>query len=321
MTFTGDVLARICVPLFFVISGYLFFLNTSFNKESYIKKLKSRVRTLLVPYLIWNFFGFLDLLTKLHPNFLVFYPSLANYKVDIVEFIKCFWVAGLPSSSDTSLLMAANPINGPLWFIRDLMIMVLLSPVIYYMIKKFKIFAIILLAIVWLFSIGNKCGIPENSFQSLFFFPLGAYLSVNKYKIDFLSNKFLVCILLYLPFAIADTFTKNLYYNVYIHKIGIIVGIAMVLSVAATMVKKSYLRSSQFLSSSSFFIFAYHALFIGKFIKFLEMIIKPESTLMSILLYLFMVVVTVGIGLLLYYCLNRYIPAVSNILTGGRQKN
>ena len=47
-------LARIAVPLFFFISGFLFFYKTdSFTLEKYKNKLKKRFRTLLIPY----FFG------------------------------------------------------------------------------------------------------------------------------------------------------------------------------------------------------------------------------------------------------------------------
>lgn len=42
------------VPLFF-ISGYLFFFRTAFSVDVYKKKLKSRIKTLLIPYLFWNF--------------------------------------------------------------------------------------------------------------------------------------------------------------------------------------------------------------------------------------------------------------------------
>lgn len=45
----------VAVPVFFIISGYFFFYNTYlFDKETYIKKLKKRVKTLLIPYFLWN---------------------------------------------------------------------------------------------------------------------------------------------------------------------------------------------------------------------------------------------------------------------------
>ena len=49
----SEVLPRIAVPLFFIISGYLFF-RSGFMIRTYTDKLRRRVRTLLVPYILWN---------------------------------------------------------------------------------------------------------------------------------------------------------------------------------------------------------------------------------------------------------------------------
>ena len=57
-------LARIAVPLFFFISGFLFFYHTDFSMKMYKQKLKKRVRTLLVPYLFWNTVVFLIFFMK-----------------------------------------------------------------------------------------------------------------------------------------------------------------------------------------------------------------------------------------------------------------
>ena len=38
------------VPGFFFLSGYLFFLS----KKTYLQKLRTRMYTLLIPYLLWN---------------------------------------------------------------------------------------------------------------------------------------------------------------------------------------------------------------------------------------------------------------------------
>lgn len=55
--FFNWIFPRVAVPMFCIISGYLFFqgLNTvDCFKEKYKLKLKSRVKTLLIPYLLWN---------------------------------------------------------------------------------------------------------------------------------------------------------------------------------------------------------------------------------------------------------------------------
>ena len=51
----SKVLAHVCVPTFYFISGYLFFKGLeTWDVEKYKQKLKRRVKTLLVPFLIWN---------------------------------------------------------------------------------------------------------------------------------------------------------------------------------------------------------------------------------------------------------------------------
>lgn len=52
---SAQVVARVAVPLFFLISGYLFFLNVErLTLAAYGHKLWKRVRTLFVPYVWWN---------------------------------------------------------------------------------------------------------------------------------------------------------------------------------------------------------------------------------------------------------------------------
>lgn len=118
----GNGISRIGVPLFFFISGYLFFVGLDrFTSVSYIQKIKKRVRTLLVPYIIFNLaavviFGVLQFLM----------PVLCSGKNppiptwSITEFfIFTFWN------------FSAGPFVAPLWFVRNLFITALLSPVIY----------------------------------------------------------------------------------------------------------------------------------------------------------------------------------------------
>lgn len=76
LTFVEDVvgngIARMAVPLFYLISGYLLFLNLD-SFSSCWKKMTKRVRTLLVPYLLTNtlaflFFAFFDLISRMVPQ-------------------------------------------------------------------------------------------------------------------------------------------------------------------------------------------------------------------------------------------------------------
>ena len=44
----------LCNPLFFAISGYLFFYSVDFSGKVYAGKMKRRLHSLLVPYFLWN---------------------------------------------------------------------------------------------------------------------------------------------------------------------------------------------------------------------------------------------------------------------------
>lgn len=51
----SQVLTHVCVPTFYLISGYLFFIGLEkWNWKTYLNKIKKRSKTLLVPFLIWN---------------------------------------------------------------------------------------------------------------------------------------------------------------------------------------------------------------------------------------------------------------------------
>ena len=51
-------ICRVAVPMFYFISGYLFYNELKeWNWEVYGRKLKSRVSTILIPYCIWNIIG------------------------------------------------------------------------------------------------------------------------------------------------------------------------------------------------------------------------------------------------------------------------
>lgn len=62
-TLVSNIIASIAVPLFYFISGFLFFFKTAFfSFDVYCSKIKKRAKTILIPYLCWNLFVILLLL-------------------------------------------------------------------------------------------------------------------------------------------------------------------------------------------------------------------------------------------------------------------
>lgn len=315
ITFFSYVVSAVSVPLFFFISGFLFFYKVDFCKDVYRKKLKSRRDTLLVPYLIWNFMAFLILLTQMHPRFSSLFPLLSDYRIDITEFLSYFWAKYLPMDPVGEV---ETPLNPSLWFVRDLMLLAIASPLVYWVIKRLKSPAILLLCIVWFFDLGKQVGLYGMSQQSIFFFPLGAYFSINRINfIEFVRNaQWAPCI--YAVLAVADTISDGQPYNYWFHNTGILTGLIAVTYIVSTLLRQDKVRISQFLSGSSFFVFAAHELFIGKFMKALVMIIQPQSPYVVLLLYFLIPIATILVCLGAYWLLSRWAPGMAKVLTGGR---
>lgn len=163
----GGICGKLSVPIFLLISGYLFFREGSYEltKELWISKLKKRVFSLLVPYLLWNFIGY------------IIYAITVGFSFE--DFFHSFWVIDIPGRSGSS------PIDGPLWYVRNLMIMVVISPIIAYMIKYTKWYLILIMTILWIIQIP-----PFNKGIGIafYFFSLGGYLRVFDYHVENLQR-------------------------------------------------------------------------------------------------------------------------------------
>ena len=79
----SDVLPRTAVPLFYIISGYLFFRGGSFDTDLYRRKLRTRASTLLVPYLLWNVIAVLVQLSHRLPFLSSVFPGAHLMEVQL----------------------------------------------------------------------------------------------------------------------------------------------------------------------------------------------------------------------------------------------
>ena len=158
----SQTLVKVAVPVFFIISGYLFFANVKvWNLTVYREKMFRRVKTLFIPYLIWNLLMAIKLKTFSWAMFCAYWKP-AGIQID--------WLGN-------EQLMTA-PANMPLWFLRDLMIVSLLTPIIYIAVIRLGFVLMGLLTILYLSGI---CAfIPGLFAYAVYFFTLGAFLSIRK---------------------------------------------------------------------------------------------------------------------------------------------
>lgn len=183
--FFSHVLAHIAVPIYFFISGYLFFLKTPIlTREIYTDKLKSRFRSLVIPYLLWNLFPvlvvaclwFLKYIILNHDSGL-FMERIGTY-MDKHGWLSLFWNSKEWGGNEINWLgqpmYGSGPINFPLWYIRNLIVIVLLSPVIYYNIRKIKWNFLIIMLFFYFSGIWPQ--LPGLSASAILFFSWGGVL-------------------------------------------------------------------------------------------------------------------------------------------------
>ena len=158
----SQTLVKVAVPVFFIMSGYLFFSNVKeWNFTIYRQKMLRRVKTLLIPYLIWNLLMVLKLRT-FSWSFLWNYILEAGRQID--------WYGA------EHYLVA--PANMPLWFLRDLIVVSLLTPIIYIGVRKLGYWLIFVLTILYL---SGVCPFtPGLSAYAIYFFTFGAFLGIRK---------------------------------------------------------------------------------------------------------------------------------------------
>lgn len=126
-------IAIIAVPCFWTISSFLYFASFDFSSPwiSYKSKLFTRVRTILIPFIVFNIFGLLF--------------SLALFQIHPIDYHPLDDVNG----SNCLQALYHSKWNGALWYLRALFEFVLIAPIIGYIIRTTK-WSILLIVPIYL---------------------------------------------------------------------------------------------------------------------------------------------------------------------------
>jgi len=225
----SETLVKVAMPTFFVMSGYLFFDNvTEWNAKTYWNKLRRRVKTLLIPYIIWN--------------------------IAMAVKLKTF-----------SLSIFIEPANMPLWFLRDLMIVSLLTPIIYIGVRKlgYWIFAILLpIYLTGLYAVQ-----PGLTPYAVCFFTLGSFLSIRKMDLietcmKYETPSYVLTILLGIGMML--TFRTPIYPLLML--CFRVVGIVAVFCITHRILSTTNKRIPQIACDASYFIYLAHYVFFFAFL-------------------------------------------------------
>ena len=316
--FIDAFLRGVSVPVYFVISGYVFFLIKKFDSHTYIHKLQNRVKSLLVPYIIWNTIALLMVIIKELP---IFSSFLSNPNVElnlsIENILSAYWKYD-GSLNPINVEKTYFPINTALWFIRDLMIIVITTPIIYQGIKKLRELYIIPLAILYIVS--YYMGKHTMIISSFFFFSWGAYMSVQGIDFIALFKKYgFISIIIYL--LCGTTYfveVDNNWITCTCKLISTIVFPVMAFNIASWLISDRKVKVISFFSSASFFIYITHCLLVHRVTKILNVILQPSSDIAICITYIVSCITTIFILLLSYYLLSKYCPKFIKVIAGRK---
>jgi len=301
--FLSEGISRVAVPFFFLISGALFCKDFASSAFWYLRKIKSRVRSLAVPFILWSAINFvLILVAQSLPVFRTYFDRVLISEMGLGGILlKLFW----------------RPYCGQFWFIRDLFILVLLSPVIAFLITRIPRVFLTVVAVLWLLGLSpDDTGV---SVEGLLFFSAGAFVAIRLSRVPsrIPHAKVLPVVWLALVLARATVFVGTGVNLLVVHKLSIVAGILALWFNCDEIV--SFLRLDRYrvVRGYSFFIFAFHLPMMVVLNKLL-LRTSQSSEVLRIAQYLTLPVVAIALSLAVGTFLKKSTPSLFGLLTGDR---
>ena len=281
-------LTDIAVPMFFIISGYFFFRTDYGNLDSYGKMIIKKLRSLLIPFIIWNVIGF----------FILLGCHVISMPASFPEFAK-------------SLLLSNY--NGALWYVRNLIIMMTLVPVYGFMFHRrgglfFLIPVLLVLLYIWW---PIDCSI--TSYEGWLFFLIGGVLQKYAPTLKIQTNKLRAMVLGIVWLALCLCYR---YGGVLMAKSTILLGIISFWCLCDYIPQKWVQKMCHY-AKYSFFIYVSH-IFVMKTLKVGTAHFFFKDDYAALVAYLIIPIVCFICLLNIGIYLNRYSPTVFMYLTGGR---
>lgn len=324
---------QIVIPTFFTISGYLFFLKfgedlcpKQWSWTAYLKKLVNRVYTLLIPYILWCLIPVI--IGMLAAGYVAFNEGEVISE-SIREYLqgknwRIFWV--FYQDTDTTNVLGMRmpgttaPFNFPLYYVRDLIGIILLSPVVFFYVRYTKWIGISFLVLCSFF--GLLPNLPGLRSSAMLYFTFGALLSVWRYD----YHRFFYKVL---PIALISSCPTLLYILSGYPEFGmewLVEGVYKISAVCAFsgilawLTEHWNMKTPDWLSGSVFFIVVAHeGLYILNLVTIAVMKLFPETSCHWLFFeYWLTIIITLVLCVFLYVIIINYFPSLI-FLTGSKK--
>lgn len=309
----AKIVGNMAVPCFLFVSGYLFFRNIdNFSLRTYGDKLWRRARTLLLPYIVWNalilllFFIGQSVVPQLFSG-----RNMAVADYSWVEWLKAFWVVDGTQS----------PINAPLWYIRDLLVLVVLSPIIYHALKQRWVGVAFLTLMLGLGLSGDVVNgaIVWLQPKYIFLFSLGAWLALHRVQIPrFRWLPFVFAVMICGGLTAGFFLCKDIWLRRFMYELTILVGTLSILYVSHFLAGVKGWRVPSFLGRSSFFIYLFHYIPLALLSKVLLKVVAPTTNVEYFAIFFGSAIAILALCVAAFHVMHRLLPKTTSLLLGGR---
>lgn len=319
--FLANGLFRFRIPMLFIISGFLFAMN---DYRPYGERTKKRLKSLLVPYLLWSAIGLaLTYVLEMIPATRLMVESSSVVQIDetrsLLHDYRWYEILGR---------WLFHPVPYQLWFIRVLFMYNLAYPAIrwcvLHKVAKWIFFPIALF--LWL----STTGLVLVEGEGLLFFSLGVWIQKTNFNIEE-PRKWLksfwwgvafvgfAAIKTFLAFKGQEMFGRAVFpVMTLMHKTVVLSGLIFCWY-SLDLVVKWFMERRWFvwLSAFSFIIYALHTPLIAYLINPTLALFQPfflARLVAYITLSFAIIALCVGVGAFL----RKFMPGVYSVLTGGR---
>ncbi len=300
-----NVLGGIAVPMFFLISGFLFYNNYDYSRVG--SKYSSRLKSVLIPFICWNVIYFIYFFALTH------IPLFAQHmNMKTVE---------LTLSNILSAVIFYKYCN-PFWFMFQLIIYISASPLIYTLLKN-KTVGVMLFAMVLNLAF---LGIHSDYFPTglyFFLYILGGYAVIHfkekiihpysyKQNVLFAVVAAVTLVVTYYITLLSIEFDWDSIFSVVLRTIEI-VSVWFAIDLIRLPRLKPWI-------TISFFIYAAHFLLLETIEKIL-LIMLGKGAQAAWADYIIAPAIVLIIIYFAAYLLKRFFPPVWNVLNGWRLQN
>jgi succinoglycan biosynthesis protein ExoH len=303
------------VPLLSMVSGWLFF---SFEADEAVhalfERIRKRIGSLYLPLVAWN-------LLYLALAVIAFAGWPGNAFLAALDFQPSEASPG--EYANAVFALTGHPLAFQFWFVRDLLVTVLVSPLLWLALRHAPYAGMAVLGVAWL--VGHDLFIFFRT-DVAFFFYLGGFLRMKKLSLEIGRGATVLLVLVYValvilrslaPLAIdmdparpqwLDAATRAM------RPIGVLACWGLCLRLAATRIGGVIAQYG----GLSFFMFATHFPLIAGVKQLLWPLLPWQSDGWLIAHYVASVTVTVAVGLGAGLTLAHFAPGVFAWMNGGR---